>query len=314
MADSVISVHLTELGQDPSSEADYLLDANMGAREVTRRVIDRIGEAISGSRAGKVRVRVDSSTGAAAAGTITCVVASATAGDVLGITVPGFPTYKLLAVNGAADHAAGEYDMSVASNALLALELFTTVNAMPGLNKVVTPTTSIGTVTLTAKEPGSLGNSIVFTKELTTGAAHVLTQPTGGIDGGDAASATCTFNSDTNAIVADDTITIGKTVLTYKASPSGQSELAIANVDADDAAALVVAVNAHTDLRGIVSAAAVAGVVTLTFLGDPRVGEHLGVSRAETNAGAITWSAATLSSGATQTYVADTRSFDFGAS
>lgn len=105
---------------------------------------------------------------------------------------------------------------------------------------------------------------------------------------------TCTINSDTFAIVEDDTVTIGGVVFTWKASPSGESEVAFVNTDATDAAALAAKITAHSKLAGVVSATSAAGVVTVTALQDPRSALLITTSRAETNAGSVTWGAAAL--------------------
>lgn len=314
MADSLISIHALLSGVDPTSEADYILDSNYGGQQVVRRALDRIGSIASGVNRGKVTVRVDSSAAVNASGTITCVVASATAGDVLGIRVPGYPTFKLTAVNGSPTAADGEYDMSVATDTLFGDELEAAINAVPGLKDLVTASNSGGTVTVTATDlvDGVLGNSITFNKEVTTAAAHVLTNPTGGEDAGDQATGTCTINSDTAAIVEDDTVVIGSVTLTWKDAPSGEDEIDIANVDATDASALATAINDHSTLGSLLSASSAAGVVTVTYMGSPRAGALVTTSRTETNSGSVTWAAAALSSDSTEASAGTPAEYTFG--
>lgn len=74
------------------------------------------------------------------------------------------------------------------------------------------------------------------------------------------ASATATCAS----VAADDTITIGGTVLTAKASPSGENQFSQAGSDTADAASLAAAINAHSVIGLKVSASSSAGVVTIT--------------------------------------------------
>jgi phage tail sheath gpL-like len=75
-----------------------------------------------------------------------------------------------------------------------------------------------------------------------------------------ASSAICTCAS-----VADaDTVTVAGTVLTAKTSPSGSAQWARGVSDTADAAALVACINAHTTVSQYVTAASVAGVVTIT--------------------------------------------------
>jgi len=86
-----------------------------------------------------------------------------------------------------------------------------------------------------------------------------------------AASATITVA----AADADDTVTIGKTVLTAKASPSTEAQWSQAGTDTEDAASLVAKINAHSVLSLLVSAANEAGVVTVTSLIRGAVANHI---------------------------------------
>lgn len=85
------------------------------------------------------------------------------------------------------------------------------------------------------------------------------------------ASATATCAS----VAADDTITIGKTTLTAKASPSGENEFSQAGSDTADAAALVSKINAHSVLSKLVYASSSAGVVTITAHQPGSIGNHI---------------------------------------
>lgn len=86
-----------------------------------------------------------------------------------------------------------------------------------------------------------------------------------------AASATITLAT----VAADDTVTIGKTTLTAKASPSGENEFSQAGTDTVDAAGLVTKINAHSVLSKLVVATSSAGVVTVTALAKGEVGNHI---------------------------------------
>lgn len=89
-----------------------------------------------------------------------------------------------------------------------------------------------------------------------------------------AASATCTVAS----ALAADTITIGgKAVLTGSATPSGESQWLSTGSDTVVAAAIVAKINAHTVAGLIVSAASVAGVITITTLERGNMGNHIGL-------------------------------------
>lgn len=75
-----------------------------------------------------------------------------------------------------------------------------------------------------------------------------------------AASATCTVAS----IQADDTVTVGKTVFTGKASPSGEAEFDSDGTDAVVAAAIAAKINAHSVAGKVAQASVVGAVITVT--------------------------------------------------
>lgn len=114
-----------------------------------------------------------------------------------------------------------------------------------------------------------------------------------------AATQTVTFGS--ADIVADDTVSVGGVTFTWKASAASQDEITLSTTEATAATNFAAAVNAHTDLQGLISASVATAVVTLTWLGAPRVGEHITLARTETNGGSVTLGAATLVSSATLT-------------
>jgi hypothetical protein len=106
-----------------------------------------------------------------------------------------------------------------------------------------------------------------------------------------AASGTITCAS----VNADDTVTIGKTTLTAKASPSGEDQWSQAGSDTADAASLVTKINAHSVLGKLVSATSSAGVVTVTSLVKGSIGNHIAL--ASSNGSRLAVSAAYLASG-----------------
>lgn len=101
-----------------------------------------------------------------------------------------------------------------------------------------------------------------------------------------AASATATCAS----VAADDTITIGKTTLTAKASPSGENQFSQAGSDTADAASLAAKINAHSVLSLLVSATAASGVVTITSLARGSVGNHIALTSSDGTRLAVTGS------------------------
>lgn len=106
-----------------------------------------------------------------------------------------------------------------------------------------------------------------------------------------AASGTITIAS----IQADDTVTIGKTTLTGKSSPSGENQFDSDGSDTVVAEALVAKINAHSVLSLLVVASNVAGVVTITCLTKGEIGNHIAL--ASSNGTRLAVSAAYLASG-----------------
>ncbi len=97
-----------------------------------------------------------------------------------------------------------------------------------------------------------------------------------------AVTATCTQAS----IVADDTVVLGATTLTWKASASGEDQVDIGASDGDSSDNLATKINAHSALQGVVSASSDgAGVCTVTLAGASRLAQHVLLS--ETGTGVV---------------------------
>jgi hypothetical protein len=81
-------------------------------------------------------------------------------------------------------------------------------------------------------------------------------------------------------ITADETVVIGGTTLTWKASAANEDQVTIGDNLADATTNLTAKINDHSKLNGIFSASGntSTGVVTVTYCGDPRLGYHLGLS------------------------------------
>lgn len=120
------------------------------------------------------------------------------------------------------------------------------------------------------------------------------------------ASTTGTFTGDATA---NDTITIGGRVLTWKASAGNENEITIpATGAANMAAALVAAINANSELKGIIVASNVLGVVTFEFFGPGRMGNLIVLAESTSN---FTL-AATRLAGAGGTQQVSNVTYDFG--
>lgn len=254
-----------------------------GASHSARAFLGNLLAGCGSAYRGRLFVGVTEATPVAATATVTCVVASMTAGDTLLID-----DVILTCVSGAATAASGQYSKDT-SNSACGDSLVLAIKAMPGIREKVTASNNSGTVTITALTLGSYGNGIKLRKKVTTAAAHVLSGATlsGGKDASARAAATitCTYAS----LDADDTIQIGATVLTVKASgASGDSQFNIGTTDTTLAANLVACINAHPDLKGIVTATNLVGVVTLAYLCDPRLAVHMVLQTSDSDGLALT--------------------------
>ena len=179
--------------------------------------------------------------------------------------------------------------------------------------------------------PAALGNELVLdtnnSHEGIRAISDYLQSIAGGVNGanvrvrvdssssGAVSTGVCTINSDTYAIVSNDTEVIGSVTFTWETSADAEveTEVTLSAVDATAATNLAAAINAHSALVGVVSATSALGVVTVTLDQDHRVGRHIGTSRTETNAGSVTWTNAVLTTAATLASVADGVTYTAGA-
>lgn len=92
------------------------------------------------------------------------------------------------------------------------------------------------------------------------------------------------------SIQADDTITIGKTTLTGKASPSGENQFDSDGTNTVVAAAIVAKINAHSVLSTIVKATSSGAVITVTANQKGLVGNYIVLSSSDGTRLAVTGS------------------------
>lgn len=305
MADAITTVTLVhQAGQTPGVVASRLLRSSSEGSEGISAIVRELEEINGGVRGGKVSVAVESATAAAATLTLTADVSDCTAGDTLAITVPGYPTAVLTVTDGTDSPSTGSLDLNDADDTAFGASIAEAFNTYPPLKRHFTATASTGTVTVTARKAGSAANSIAVVETATSNSpfAPGASTFTGGADHGSAPSATVTCG--TPDIVADDTITIGSVTLTWKASAASEDEVTLSTTPATAAAALGAAINAHSSLKGLMSASVASAVVTITWLGAPRAGELVALSRAETNSGSVVLSASALGSSASHAWQA----------
>lgn len=177
-----------------------------------------------------------------------------------------------------------------ADNTIQARNTVAIINNNPSLIGVVVATSALGVVTVEAVATGFAGHALTLAEAATGTAVSAATLS------GVVASATYTVSG---TPVADETLTIGGKVLTFKADADTTTENHIA-INADNtiqAARIARVINANSVLKGLVSATSAAGVVTVTCTVPGRIGNIISISDAATG---VATSAATLS-GATAT-------------
>ncbi len=288
MADSIIQISIG-LHELPASVAERCLrgDGSHFTSGAVKPLAEELIAIASGVRNGKVIARVDSCTRGFSSQTIACDFATATAGDKIYITVPGFPRYVFTGVAGTAVAASGQYSIDTSDDAI-ATSLAAAINAVVGTSFHMTAVAVTDTITITANQPGTWADAITLVKAVTTAGAFTLggSTFTGGDDILDQPSLAIVFGSAN--ITAGDTISIGAIEYTWAASASTINEITLSTTEATAATNFAAAINADARWTGLISATRDTATVTLTWLGDPRAGQHALITTvAETNAGAV---------------------------
>lgn len=290
-------------GEETGTALAARFPSTMAPQQFANEVINLFAAFASGQKRARVRRQVDDSVGVAASATVTCDQSDGTAGDTL--VIGHLP--PLTAVASGAVAASGQYSLETSDTAV-ATSLAAAINAYPPTKELVIATPSSAVVTITARQAGTTGNSILLRKAVTTSNALVLSAAAlaGGVDPGGKRSRTATLSG---AWTADDVVNIGAVTLTAKSSPSGQNEFALGASATAAAANLATAINAHTKLVGLVSASASSGVCTITLLVGGRIGELIALTK---TASACTLSGASFAPTTTDTNAASYAEFNLG--
>lgn len=291
MADTLVQITLA-LKEPPASVSERFLEANSADSDAhTSEGLQRLFREVGRTHASyaKALVRVDSVTRGAATGTVVVESDDTTAGDILTIHIPNLTPVVFTAVStDAAVTAApgtGLWSLETATDTAQAQSLRDAINDHPRTKGIITASESSGTITLTADEPGSWAHTIVLAKTVTTAGALTLTQFSGGDDILDQPTMDIVFG--TPNITADDTISVGARTYTWKASASADGEITLSTTETTAATNFAAAINADTNLTGICTASVNSATVTLTFVCDPRLAQHIVVAYTEANAGSV---------------------------
>jgi hypothetical protein len=294
-------------GDAPASIGEQLNREESAPRLEAEALSRFFAAAAGGVRPCKLRVRTDSCVATQASLTLAVTQANIAVGETLTIVVPGWGGYKIAAVTSGADVTLGQF-VSQTSNAVTATNMAAAVNGMLGLKDLVSATTDSGNLILTARLYGTAGNSYTAIDGTTNGLTPAGGSFASGVDASGQVTATiaCVVaNTD-----ADDTVSIGATTFTAKASgASGDNQFNLGASNTAMADNLVAKINAHPNLLGIVSGVAVTGTITLTFACDPRAARHIVLQTSDADGLVITQ--ATISRTLTNTVA--TRTYSLGA-
>lgn len=230
--------------------------STQAAREAANVLSSELLRCASGVGAGRIRAQIDTVAGVAASIALTCTTADATAGDKLCIGK------YVLTCAASPDASAGEYDSAAATDDDFATSIGAAINGLNPIEFYATVATNV--VTVTARRAGTAGNAIGVAKTFTTATAVTFTGSAlaGGVDPAAKPTMSLTFG---DVGLANETFTIGSVTITMKASAANENECTIGASAAASATNMIAVINAHSKLRGLMSAATGgSGVVTIT--------------------------------------------------
>lgn len=113
------------------------------------------------------------------------------------------------------------------------------------------------------------------------------------------------------SVIATDVLTIGKVSLTVVASAANENQVTVGGTDTLMATAFAAAINAHSELQGVVTATSSAGVVTITAVAPGELFEHIATESPDAT---ITVNNTHLTVAGTTAFSEETaeRTFDYG--
>lgn len=263
------AINIQILSDRPGTDLARLLpnsSTGQGGREAASAIINELAR-ISGDASGRLRVQIDSVDGVAASIVLTCTASLDTAGDVLNIG-----PHRLVGVASAPDATQGQWDVSTATDENFAISLAAAINKGPAQRDVIAVASS-NTVTVTARVRGSAGNSLGVVKALTNASAITFsgTALAGGVDAGAQTTMTVTCGG---VGTAGQTLRIGNVTFTLSSgAPANENQAQVGGSANATAVNLANAINAHSLLRGIVTASTPSsGAFTLTCAYGARIG------------------------------------------
>jgi len=285
VADSLLQITVAMLEDPTKLAARVLTDLTGDAHSSAGRA--KLVREFAGllTKPSRVLARVDSVTRGAAVGTVQCDEAVGTVGDTIDFYLPGINGRKRItcvATGGTA--AAGTISLDGTDNAM-ALALQAALVYDRRFNELYSTSVTTDTLTITARDPGTWAHATNIVKTVTTAGTFTIVQLAGGDDILDQPTMDIVFG--TPNIVADDTISIGNYEYVWKAAASADNEITLSATEATAATNFAAKINGDARWTGILVATRNTATVTLTFVADPRLCQHILVTYAETNAGSV---------------------------
>jgi hypothetical protein len=251
-------------------------------------------------------VRVDSAQGVAAARTLTITGASVTAGEYIGFDLPGIGSWRVTGVASGAADGDGTFDVSGTDNTA-ATNIRAAINSLNGLKDWVIASGSTNSVVITALVRGDVGNTWRIV-DGTGGGVGTVGLLTGGVAPNARAEGAVVLTY-ANLTASTDTLSIGAVTLTWvSGAPANENQVQIGGSGTAAATNLAAAINAHSQLRGIILASSVTDVVQLTYQCDPRAAVHIRLATNDGTAMGLTQPTSSLTLANAQI----TRSYNIG--
>lgn len=301
---AVISVELVLGERSGAAIAALMPPAGSSAPQLAANQVINLAAAVaSGVDRGRMRVRIDEVAGVAAAVTLVATGANIAAAEYIEFVTP-IGRFRVTAVASGAADGDQTFNTSGTDNTV-ATNIRQAINTHPQLKRWVVASGSTNNVVVTARSVGTWGNAI----EAVDGTVNGITGEgllTGGKDPSDRVTAAIAITH--ASLSATDTVSIGGTTITARASGAVADEFNIGADATADAVALAAAINASTGLAGIVTASASSGTVTLTYEVPARTATHIRLATSDAAAFGLTQPTTTLTTSSAMA----TRSYGLG--
>lgn len=310
MAEAIANIQIVYgAGESAVTVGDRLvLDTTM-PNEAINAIADDLRAIAGGLKSAKVRCAVYKTTEAQASLALTLTQTAIAVDEYIDIAFPSGEKVRLTAKS--TESIPDLQFARITSDTAVASSLKAVINGNSRLNTRISADSSAGVLTITAKEPGTVGNNIVVIDGTVNGMSPAGGNLAGGLDASQRTTGTMTLTFAN--ITANDTISIGNLTFTYKASAVTESEITIGADLAAVTTNTAAKINAHSSLAGWVSASGntSTGVVTVTFLGDPRATAQ--IKFATSDATMVSFSQPSVGTGVTLTNDSTTTAYGIGA-